>query len=315
MSPLSKTSSSPCLSIIIPTYNGGTTLRQLLTMVTQQSIPVHELLIVDSSSQDNTVQIAKEYGAQVTSIAQASFDHGGTRTMMAKKATGDILVFLTQDALPVSEDAVEKLIEPLLEKKADVAYGRQLPRPEANVFAAHLRHFNYPVTSGLRSFEDRQRYGLKTVFISNSFAAYRKQALGQVEYFKNGLIFGEDTCTVGRMLMGGGKVAYVAEAQVYHSHNYSLKEEFKRSFDIGVLHVQEHWLLDTFGKAEGHGLAYVQSEVAAMRNAGKIHLLPLAVLRNFLKYSGYKMGRMHASLPGILVRSMSMNRSWWLGKK
>ncbi|HSL40477.1 MAG TPA: glycosyltransferase family 2 protein, partial [Desulforhopalus sp.] len=124
---------------------------------------------------------------------------------------------------------------------------------------AHLRLFNYPPQSSIRSHADRERFGLKTVFVSNSFAAYRRGPLEEVGYFKNTLIFGEDTCTLGRLLLAGYRVAYVSEAAVYHSHNYSLVEEFRRSFDIGVLHSTEKWLLATYGRAEGVGGRYVRS--------------------------------------------------------
>ncbi len=250
----------PIVSIIIPTWNGAASLREVLALLGRQTTGFHELLIVDSGSDDASVAIAKGFGAEVLGIPQGEFDHGGTRTMMAQKARGDILVFLTQDAIPASADALAKLIAPLLaDASIATSYGRQLPHPDATPFAAHLRDFNYPSQSELRLFADRQGLGLQTVFASNSFACYRRTALAEVDYFQSGLIFGEDTCTVGRLLMRGYKVAYMAEAMVFHSHNYSCLQEFRRSFDIGVLHITEKWLLDTYGRAEGRGWQYLQS--------------------------------------------------------
>ena len=127
----------------------------------------------------------------------------------------------------------------------------------------------------MRSYADRERFGFQTVFASNSFAAYRRAALAEIDYFKSGLIFGEDTCAVGRLLMHGYKVAYVAEAMVFHSHNYTCLQEFRRSFDIGVLHVTERWLLDTYGRAEGRGWQYVQSGLSYLVKVKKRVLLPV----------------------------------------
>ncbi len=301
----------PLLSVIIPTWNGAAVMRDLLSTLSQQTVHLHELLIVDSSSRDQTVVIAKEFGAEVVVIPQEEFDHGGTRTMIARKAQGDILIFLTQDAVPASTDALAKLIEPLLaDETIGVTYGRQLPNLDATVLAAHLRLFNYPPQAGVRSFVDREQLGLQTVFTSNSFAAYRRTTLAEVGYFKGGLIFGEDTCTVGRLLIRGYKVAYVAEAMVFHSHNYSWLQEFRRSFDIGVLHVTERWLLETYGRAEGRGRQYVQSGVSYLINEGQRVLLPVFLWIVFLKFLGYKLGCHFQLLPKRLIPFLSMHKSW-----
>ncbi len=306
----------PLLSVILPTWNGAVVMHDLLGELSRQTVFFHELLIVDSSSTDQTVVIAREFGAEVVVIPQEEFDHGGTRTMIARKAQGDILIFLTQDAVPASTDALAKLIEPLLaDETIGVTYGRQLPNCDATVLAAHLRLFNYPPQAAVRSFADRERFGLQTVFTSNSFAAYRRTALAEVGYFKSGLIFGEDTCTVGRLLMRDYKVAYVAEAMVFHSHNYTGLQEFRRSFDIGVLHVTESWLLETYGRAEGRGWQYVQSGVSYLMDRKKRVLLPGFFWRVFIKLCGYKLGRNFQSLPLWLIPLLSMHRSWWVGSR
>ncbi len=302
----------PLLSVIVPTWNGATGIRDLLCLLYRQTVLFHELLIVDSSSEDETVAIAKEFGAEVVVIPHEEFDHGGTRSWISKKARGDILIFLTQDAVPASTDALAKLIEPLLsDETIVVTYGRQLPNRDATVLAVHLRFFNYPPQAGVRSFADRERLGFQTIFASNSFAAYRKTALAEVGYFKSGLIFGEDTCAVGRLLMQGYKVAYVADAIVFHSHNYTCMQEFRRSFDIGVLHVTERWLLETYGHAEGRGWQYVKSGVSWLMNGDKMALLPIFFWRVFVKLFGYKLGRNFHSLPQWLMPFLSMHRSWW----
>ncbi len=312
MSPTGASRNRPLLSIIIPTWNGAADLRKLLVVLARQTVCVQELLVVDSSSADETVTIAREFGAEVIVIPQAEFDHGGTRTMIARKARGDILIFLTQDAVPVSVDALEKLIQPLLaDETIAVSYGRQLPNRDATILAAHLRFFNYPPQSMVRSFADRERLGLQTVFVSNSFAAYRRDTLAEVDYFTRGLIFGEDTCAVGRLLIRGYKVAYVAEAMVFHSHNYSWLQEFRRSFDIGVLHTSESWLLETYGRAEGRGRQYVQSGVSYLMNEGQRVLLPVFFWIVFLKLLGYKLGCNFQLLPQRLIPLFSMHKSWW----
>ncbi len=302
----------PVISIIIPTLNGGKVFRQLLEQLSAQSIKADELLIVDSSSSDATLSVAREFGATIIEIPQNEFDHGATRSMAAKHARGDILLFFTQDAVPETEDVIKGLVEPLLrDASIGISYGRQLPNIDASLSATALRTFNYPAQSITREFSDRERLGLKTAFVSNSCAAYRRSCLEEVNFFPEKLIFGEDTCTAGRLLEKGYKIAYVAEAAVFHSHNYSLLQEFRRSFDIGVLHSSEHWLLDTYGRAEGEGLKYIKYEFAMIMDRKKFYLLPLFFCRNLTKFLGYKLGNRYGVLPQWILPKLSMNSGWW----
>lgn len=300
------------VSLIIPVLDGAGTLPEFFAALSMQDMSVGEIIVGDSESDDSSVEICRNNGARVISIPRGQFDHGGTRTLLAKEAKGNILVFCTQDAIMGSTTSLRNLIQPL-QKDASLccSYGRQLPAPDATLLAAHLRHFDYPEQSEKRTFADRSRLGLKTVFISNSFAAYKKDRLAAAGYFKNGLIFGEDTCTLGRLIEAGETVYYAAEATVYHSHNYNLTEEFKRSFDIGVLHSSEEWLLQTYGKAEGVGKVYVRSAFDRIIAKRKYTILLDWLLRSAAKFTGYKLGRNYKNMSEQLCAKLSMNRRWW----
>ncbi len=304
--------SVPRISVIIPTLNGGDVFRELLEKLSSQSITPDELLVVDSSSNDNTQAVAEEFGARVISIPKSEFDHGATRTMASLNTSGEILLFFTQDAIPVSHDLIKMLIAPFAQDESiAISYGRQLPNSDASLSATALRLFNYPAESKIRKFSDKEMLGLKTAFVSNSCAAYRRSSLEEVGYFPENLIFGEDTCTAGRLLQKNYKIAYVAEASVLHSHNYSLTQEFHRSFDIGVLHKTEAWLPRTFGRAEGEGLKYIKYELGMIWEQKKVHLLPLFFCRNLTKFIGYKLGSKYDILPQWLLPRLSLNSAWW----
>ncbi|BCL60940.1 biofilm formation protein PslC [Desulfomarina profundi] len=300
-------------SILIPTLNGGDTLEKLFVSLKKQDLQPAEILVADSSSSDGTVDICRKYGARVWRVNREDFDHGGTRTFLVGKTNREIIVFLTQDIEFASSAALRLLIEPLVGngESCVCSYGRQLPAADASWHAAFLRRFNYPERSQKRSFNDRQKLGLRTIFTSNSFAAYRRRNLLAVGSFRNGLIFGEDTCTVGKILQDGGTIAYVAEAAVYHSHNYSLQGEFRRAYDTGVLHSSEKWLLDTFGTAEGIGFSFVRSAFAQLLKEGKFITAIEFIIRTGLKFTGYRLGRKYTLLPPFLHSSFSMNRTWW----
>lgn len=301
------------ISIIIPTLNGGAVFQKLLEKLSTQSVTADELLVVDSGSKDETVKIAEDFAATIIEIPQEAFDHGGTRSMAAKQAMGSILLFFTQDAVPETDYVLEKLVEPLLQDSSiALSYGRQLPNADASLSATALRMFNYPPKSVTRNFSDKEKLGLKTAFVSNSCAAYRKSCLEEVNFFPENLIFGEDTCTAGKLLQLGYKIAYIADAAVFHSHNYTLIQEFRRSFDIGVLHRSEQWLCDTFGRAEGEGFKYIRYELSMLLSKKQFHLLPLFFCRNLTKFIGYNFGTRYGTLPQWILPKISMNRGWWL---
>jgi len=300
------------ISIIVPTYNASMNIVPLLEKIREQTIKDYELLIIDSSSTDDTVQIARSFGAKILTIQKKQFDHGGTRSRAGKDSCGDILVFLTQDALPVDESSIEKLIRPIIEdNKIGATYGRQLPYPGASLFSSHLRVFNYPENSSIRTLSDKNKYGVRTAFLSNSFAAYRRSVLEKIGWFEESLIMGEDTCAGAKILLAGYKIAYVADARVFHSHSYTILQEFKRYFDIGVFHEMEDWMIKEFGTAEGEGGKYLRSEVAYLIGHRRYPLIPEFILRNGLKFIGYKLGHNYRKLPGNLVRKLSMHRGWW----
>lgn len=300
------------LSVIIPTRNGEDGFRELLASLSIQSLQPDEIVVVDTASEDGTVEIAHQYGADVTQIALEEFDHGATRTKAARNAVGDILVFLTQDVVPASRTMLETLVQPIqTNDRIDVSYARQLPAFDATRVAAHLRSFNYPEEPAQRSFEDRQRLGFGAVFVSNSCAAFRKSSLAEIGYFKAGLIFGEDSWAAGRILERGGIIAYTPAAAVYHSHNYRWHEDLRRYFDIGVFHDQGGWLIDTFGGAGQRGMDYIRSGISELWSSRSYSAIGDFMVRVVLKFGGYRLGRMHRFLPRKAARFLSMNQRWW----
>lgn len=299
------------ISLIIPTLNAERYISGLLNSINEQTVKVDEVLLVDSSSIDNTQGIAKSFGAKIITINKNDFNHGGTRNFAVKQVRGDILVFLTQDAIFASREALSNLIGCFADLKVGAAYGRQLPRQGANAIEAHARLFNYPATSQVKSMTDAPRFGIKTIFFSNSFAAYRRHALKEVTGFPNNTILNEDTYVAAKMLLSGWKVTYCAEAMVFHSHNYGFIEEFKRYFDIGVFHATQPWIRQTFGQAEDEGKRYIRSELKYLWNKNPM-LIPSALWRTVLKLSGYNLGGIERYLPIWVKRRLSLHRNYWI---
>jgi len=299
--------------VIIPTYNGVNDLRRLIESLHSQTLPFH-LHIVDSGSTDGTAELGSEHADRFVSIPTEEFNHGGTRQKMIHGAPGyKTYVFLTQDAYLTHPRSLELLIQPMQnDPEIGAACGRQLPHHDANPLAQHARHFNYPASSSVTRYDPR-RLGVKTAFMSNSFAAYRATALRESGGFPTHVILSEDMYVAARMLLKGWKVAYVAEAECRHSHNYTAVEQFRRYFDIGVFHAREFWIQQHFGGAGGEGLRYVKSELSFLGLSG-IHCWPVSLAHNILKLLGYKLGKCDAILPKCIKQRLSMHRGFWLSK-
>jgi len=301
------------ISCIIPTYNGKNKLLRLLNSLQNQTIKF-DILIVDSSSNDGTQELARDYVDNVTVVPSVEFNHGGTRQLMVDRNPGyDIYVFLTQDACLVGPDSMSEIIQPFSDSQVGAVCGRQLPHPDSTYFAQHARFFNYPAGLQVKTLADVPRLGIKTAFMSNSFAAYRGDALKAIGGFPLHVIFAEDMYVAAKMLMAGWKVAYAGNAQCYHSHNYTIIEEFSRYFDMGVFHAREPWIRQKFGGAGGEGVRYVKSELKFL-GIRRLHLWPSAVLRNAVKLLGYKLGQHEAGLPIGIKRNLSMYKRYWEGQ-
>jgi rhamnosyltransferase len=279
------------LSMILPTLNPGVSLASLLDQIQSQTRPPHEILIIDSASTDDTLSIAHRYGAKTIAIARKDFDHGRTRTLAAKAARGDILIFMTQDALPANSQSFQNLLAAFEDPRIVAAYGRQLPYPDTSLFGRFLREFNYPATSTQRTLADIPTYGIKTAFLSNSFCAYRRSALESIGWFKPGLILGEDMVAGAQLLNAGYTLAYVADAEVFHAHSYTIFQEFQRYFKIGVFHRREPGLLKEFGKADSEGFRYAREEISFLWQKKQWGLIPWSLVRNATKMLGYQLGK------------------------
>jgi rhamnosyltransferase len=335
----------PQFGVIVPTYNPGLEAWAKWVQALQlQNCKPMQVVVVDSGSTDGSLDLSLQAGFTLLHTKAQDFNHGATRqwalnqgffksesssaqspTNSATPSTSpsastppDFIVFLTQDAILANSNALEELLQAFQDPQVAAAYGRQLPKPEAHWLEAHTRSFNYPNASRTVQLQDKASLGIKACFLSNSFAAYRLQALMAQGGFPAHLPLGEDTFTAAKLLLSGQSLRYQATAEVYHSHNYNGLQDFQRMFDTGVFHAQNPWLLQNFGKAEGEGAKLVKSQWAYLKaQAGQPHHpnflqgIVQLLIANAMKLMGYKLGRAHHSLPKALVKKFAMNKVFW----
>lgn len=279
------------VGVIIPTFQAAKHLPFCLPPLVNSPLKPR-VLVIDSSSTDNTVSLAESMGVETLVIPQAEFKHGATRERGRRHLNTTIAVMVTQDAYATSPQMLEKLIAPIMSGKASISYGRQLPHIEAGKLAAFSRSFNYPEESQLRGLEDISTYGGYTFFCSNSFAAYCNEALDEIGGFPS-VLFGEDTIATALLLRQGHRIAYRADAEVRHSHDYTLRQEFKRHVEMGHARWIYKELLASKQGDGSRGKAYVKELMKELWSTSPF-LIPYAVMQTAAKWGGYQLGRLQA---------------------
>lgn len=300
-------------ALMLPTLNAEADLPQLLPSIQMQTRQPDKVIVIDSASDDRTAEICKGAGAEVHIIPRVDFNHGGTRMKGLELARGhgaDIVIFMTQDAILHSEDAFEQIIRVFEDDNVASAYGRQLPHIGAGAIEAYSRIFSYDGTSTKRSKADISEVGFRTAFCSNAFSAFRTEALLEVGGFPRHTIFGEDALAVAELILAGHSHCYVAEARVRHSHSYSFAQEFKRYFDVGVMHAHHKSLIRNFGSPSGAGFAFVLNELKYLVRTAPWRI-PEAIFRTGLKFTAYKMGQKENHLSVSWKRRLSMHKRFW----
>ena len=302
---------TPTMAVVIPVRNGLRFASRQIAGIAAQTRQPQQVLIVDSGSTDGSRELYADVGYQVVQIDPATFDHGGTRNLGWKMCQTDIVLYLTHDAIPLDKRCFERLCDQFVDPRIGIATGRQLPRAEAKAIERHARLYNYPATSHQRSWPQARALGIRAIFNSNSFSAYRRAALESLDGFPEGVIFGEDQVFSGRALLSGWTHAYVGDAAVEHSHGYSLVDEFRRYFDIGASHEHNLLLYQGFHNLSSEGRKFVISELQYLSRHAPLRI-PEAMLRTALKLIGYRLGRREASLPLFARRHFAMQPEFFL---
>jgi rhamnosyltransferase len=276
------------VSAIIPTLNGQKYLDNFLQSLKAQSISA-DSIIVDSSSTDDTSKVATQYGVNVLTVARNDFNHGKTRNLGINQVKSDIVVLLTQDALPVDAYCLESLIKPLEDPQIIASYGRQIPRPDASPAERFARLFNYSDTPIVKGIEDLPRLGIKTFFFSNVCSAIKLKEFNDLGGFPENIIMFEDLIFAAKAILHGYKIAYVPEAKVWHSHNFSLVKQFRRYQDAGISLRNNAWIFE-HAKANREGIEFLKQEIAYLYNKHQYRWIPYAIAESIFKFAGFWLG-------------------------
>ena len=226
-------------TLAIPTHDAGPLLGEVLAAVDRQpGAGALERIAIDTASQDGTVELLRRHGFAVEGIGPADFDHGATRDAMIERAEGEVVVLLTQDAVPADDGWLAALLACYDDPAVGAAYCKQIPRPDCNPFIARRigewtagkdqRVVQEPCDeAGFGALEPLQR--LARCAYDNVAGSVRREAWRAVGGFGR-RAFGEDVAFGKRLILGGWKIAFEPRSAVVHSHNRSPKDEGKRIY-------------------------------------------------------------------------------------
>ena len=300
------------VDVIIPAYHPGKEFSTLIERLTKQTFPIHRIIVMNTEETYWNKELEEKFSIlEVHHLKKQEFDHGATRAWAAELSDADVMVFMTQDALPADKSLIENLVKALTEdEKTGAAYARQLPNENCSFVEKYTRSFNYPDRSAVKTKDDLPVYGIKTFFCSNVCAAYKRDIYQKLGGFVRKAIFNEDMIYAGRLIQEGYAVAYAADAKVIHSHNYSYMQQFHRNFDLAVSQADHP---DVFSgiRSEGEGIRMVKDTARWLVKTGHAYLVPKLVVDSGFKYMGYLAGKRYKKLPKALVVKLSMNRNYW----
>lgn len=255
---------------------------------------------------------AKDYhNIVVRHLSKREYDHGRTRNQGVRHSDADYFVMITQDAVPADEYVVERLLENLQKENVAVAYARQLADEKSSEEERYIRNFNYPPQSRIKDREDLAKQGIKTFFCSNVCAAYDRKIFDSLGGFVKHTIFNEDMLYAAKAVEAGYAIAYVAEAQVYHSHDYTNGQQFHRNFDLGVSQADHPEVFEKY-PSESEGIRMVKGLVGHLKKKKMKRRIPHVLCQSACRYMGYLLGKNYRRLPGCLVLAMSSNKEYWM---
>ncbi|MCI4625519.1 MAG: glycosyltransferase, partial [Candidatus Magnetoovum sp. WYHC-5] len=230
------------VSVIVPTKNAGVELDYVLRRVVQQEgIKDIELITIDSGSTDDTVEICKSYTSNVFQIAPEEFHHANTRTLGGEKASGDYLVFITQDSIPVGNQWLYKLIMPVYKDEVSAVSVKQIIRSDADLFAtwANFTHnffmqFERDRVSNSKMFKSFAELDVQSKRIiaglDNVCMAIKKEVFDKYKFAPG---YAEDLDLGIKLINDGHSLMFQASNAVIHSHNRPPLYFFKRSYVDG----------------------------------------------------------------------------------
>ncbi|MBR1901163.1 MAG: glycosyltransferase family 2 protein [Lachnospiraceae bacterium] len=306
------------VTVLIPTYRPDGKLNELLRRLSKQTMLPSRVLLLNTVDGEEDGQLSESVDRfrdcfpvlSVFHVDRKDFDHGGTRHLGMTFADTELVLCMTQDAVPKDRHLISSLAGWFEDPLVAVVYGRQLALRGSMPEERFTRSFNYPDTSRVKSKEDLEQLGIKTFFCSDVCAMWRRETYFEMGGFERRTIFNEDMILAGKMIRAGYRIVYDADAEVWHSHSYSCVKQLKRNFDLGVSQA-EHPEVFSMAASTGEGIKMVKQNAAWLLRSGNGLRIPKLIMDSGCKYLGYFLGKRYRKLPKRLILKLTDNRMYW----
>lgn len=302
-------------SVVIPTRNAGPEFDYILRKISQQEgIGEIELIIVDSGSEDRTIDIGGEYTKNIFRIPPGDFHHARTRNFGAGKATGEFLVFTVQDAIPVSNQWLYKLLYPIHQGQASASSARQIPRSDADLFSgwSYWSH-NINYLGGDRDcicnnslFENFETLDLQTkrsmAKLDGVSLGIRKSVFDAFRFLPD---YAEDLELGIRLIKNGHSLAFQSSNAVVHSHNrpalYFLKRNYADTVTLwNILQVKRREMpAQSILEALGCVYAGLKTCISSLRREDWRNRRPSDVVDALIRRLGREIKRIDPTRPSV----------------
>jgi glycosyltransferase involved in cell wall biosynthesis len=212
------------VSVVIPTLNAGDDLPVLLSSLkSQEGCESIQIIVVDSGSRDGTVELSRSYGANVIKIAPEDFSHSTARNLGAESATGNYLLFMTQDALPGSRHFLYEMIQVARASGVVAVTPTEAPREDVDLFYrvtswGHNRFLGLVGGDRITGQPPSSDYvTIRRHCQLNNVACLIDREVFERYRFRND--YAEDLDMGMRLTTDGHKLAMLSSTRVIHSHN------------------------------------------------------------------------------------------------
>ncbi len=226
------------ISIVILTKNSMGVIQRLVERLLNQNFDVpYEVIFMDNSSTDGTVDYLKSTPFEnkiIINVPEGDFSHSGTRMRAAEIAKGDIVVFFTDDIIPIGKDFLMKLIEPVYNNISDASYGVfQIDSKTSDPIDAFMHNNWYEGIDDIvkdvsnycwNKFPPELKRQLSN--FDNCSSCIKRDLLLKLK-FPN-VPYGEDMLFAKKLIKNGYKIAISKDAKFYHWHKVSFSYLLKR---------------------------------------------------------------------------------------
>lgn len=284
--------------VVILTCQPSELFLDIIDRLEEQSLKPRRIIVVNTgeSHMDDLLgrypdRLERYDNIEIHHITRDEFDHGGTRKRAAEYSDAAFLIYMTQDALPADESLIDKLTAPFEgDESIAVSYARQLPYESASPIERYNRSFNYPEGDRKKTADDLDTLGIKAFFCSDVCACYRRDIYDSLGGHIEHTVFNEDMIYARGAIDAGYSIYYASDARVYHSHDYTPAQQYRRNVDLGRSQAEHP---EVFGgiTSYGEGKKLVKGCMSYLLKNGYWYMIPAFIAQCAGRYLGYRKGR------------------------